>query len=265
MTWSSYPKVSSNGGTESVEKIDLRARKVFFRFEVRTRDNVKLNLEGTIFWQVRNVSKMILATADPQGDVWHHARNALIQAVSNATLAGFMSGFNQIVTASFERESTDGFYIDRGVELQSMELTRFDCADPETSKILQQIIQETTNKINKLTAQESANQVKAAALAAEISLEKSRTELIRTKTANDKLAAKMQGESTGVELAESASTFIDGLRAAVPNVTTRVELYRMHNELLHRNHDTKNLASGKAQLFLTPQDLNLRVGTGTEL
>jgi len=176
-----------------------------------------------------------------------------------------MTGFNYIVTKSAQREAKAGFYSDRGVELHSIELTRFDCVDTETSAIFQEIIQETTNKINRLTAQESENQVKIAALAADISLEASRTELIRTKTANEKLAAQMQGASTGVELAQGASTFIEGLSGAVPNATTRVDLYRMHNELKHRNHDTENLASGTAQLFLTPHDLKLRVDIGNEL
>jgi len=158
MSWSDY---SHNPAEETrkvaVEKIDMRARHIFFKYEVRTSDNVKLILEGTIFWRVTNVTTMISATADPEGDVWHHARSALIEAVSNATLADFMSGFNGIVMESFRRQSQDGFYFVRGVELQSMELTRFDCADKETAQILQKIIQETTNRINKLTAQQSEN------------------------------------------------------------------------------------------------------------
>merc|ERR1712093_93774 len=104
---------------------------MFFKYEVRTSDNVKLQLEGTIFWQVRNVSMMIHATSDPEGDVWHHARSALIQAVSNATLQRFMSGFNGIVMDAFRRQALDGFYEERGVELLSMGVSRFDCADPE--------------------------------------------------------------------------------------------------------------------------------------
>jgi len=43
----------------NVTKIDMRARLMFFSYEVRTSDNVKLQLEGNIFWRVRNVSGMI--------------------------------------------------------------------------------------------------------------------------------------------------------------------------------------------------------------
>merc|ERR1719201_2629683 len=136
---------------------------------------------------------------------------------------------------SFRRQSQDGFYFVRGVELQSMELTRFDCADTETAQILQQIIQETTNKINRLTAQEGENEVKAAALAADIDLERQRTELIRTQAENERLQAEMQGVASGVQLAKSASGFIAGLNESVPDVSTRVGLYKMHEELRSRN------------------------------
>jgi len=265
MNWSDYSR-APEGDTQKVlvEKIDMRARHIFFKYEVRTSDNVKLLLEGTIFWQVKNVQTMISATPDPEGDVWHHARSALIEAVSNATLAEFMSGFNDIVMDSFRRQSHDGFYLSRGVELQSMELTRFDCADAQTASILQEIIQETTNRINKLTAQQSENDVKAAALTADIRLEQQRTALIRTKAENDKLQAQKQGEATGLELVRGAATFIDGLNESVPDADSRVELYKLHESLKSRNMDTNNLASGSAHLFLTPQDLNLRLDTRSE-
>jgi regulator of protease activity HflC (stomatin/prohibitin superfamily) len=272
MKWSSYPELAADGSKqvptiERTERIDMRVRKNFFRYECRTNDNVRLILDGALFWQVVNVSKTIMATADPQGDVWHHARSSMIQAVSNTTLQGFMDDFNGIVARAFEQEKMDatredGFYYVRGVELHSMELTRFDCADQETSDILQQIIQEATSKINRLTAQQAENEVNEAALSAEILLEQSRTELIETKTKNEKLLAAMTGESMGTELVKGATTFIEGLNESVPDIMQRVMLYRMHNELKHRNTDTKNLAAGNTQMFLTPSDLDLQLSAG---
>eukprot|EP00928_Gymnodinium_smaydae_P016406 TRINITY_DN1614_c1_g1_i1.p1 TRINITY_DN1614_c1_g1~~TRINITY_DN1614_c1_g1_i1.p1 ORF type:complete len:582 (-),score=98.63 TRINITY_DN1614_c1_g1_i1:222-1928(-) len=260
MTWSDHSKPQDNEWTKvDMTKIDMRARKIFFTYGVRTSDNVKLNLEGTIFWQVTNVTKMIQATADPEGDVWHHARSALIEAVSNTTLSDFMSGFNGIVMESFRRQAKDQFYSDRGVEMQSMELTSFDCADAETAKILQDIIQETTNRINRLTAQRSENDVKAAELSADILLERQRTDLIQTRAENERLKAQKHGEATGMEMMRGAATFIGGLNESVPDVDRRVELYKLHQELESRNKDTSNLASGTAHLFLTPQDMQLRL------
>merc|ERR1711879_339516 len=154
--------------------------------------------------------------------------------------------------------AADGFYSDRGVELESMELTRFDCVDAETAKVLQQIIQETTNRINKLQKASSENEVRAAKLKADIQLEKQRAELIRTKAKNMRLEAKMAGQAEGKKLVESASTFIDGLNSSLLSEASRVELYKLHQTMQGRNTDTQNLASGKATLFMTPQDLDLR-------
>jgi len=71
----------------------------------------------------------------------------------------------------------------------------------------------------------------------------------------------MQGEATGLELVRGAATFIGGLNDSVPTADVRVGLYKLHEELKSRNADTSNLASGSAHLFLTPQDLNLRLDT----
>merc|ERR1712072_409656 len=120
MVWSDYSDTDhATVEKVQVQKIDMRSRHIFFKYEVRTSDNVKLILEGTVFWKINNVSKMIKATPDPEGDVWHHARSALIEAVSNTTLADFMSGFNVIIMEAFRRQAQDGFYKERGAELQS--------------------------------------------------------------------------------------------------------------------------------------------------
>merc|ERR1712086_111335 len=109
-----------------------------------------------------------------------------------------MEGFNSIVVQAFEAEAEDSFYKDRGVEVQSMEVTRFECEDKKTAEVLEQIIQETTNRINRLQEQESENDVLAAKLRSQIQLEKQRTELIRTRAENVRLEAETQGQGTGL-------------------------------------------------------------------
>merc|ERR1712110_93875 len=95
-------------------KIDTRSQYAFFEYEVRTSDNVALTLEGTIFWQVIDVPKMIQTTGDPKGDVWFHARSAMIQAVSRVSLEVFMAEFNEIVNKATKADDT--FYSERGVQ-----------------------------------------------------------------------------------------------------------------------------------------------------
>merc|ERR1719506_1194231 len=190
--WSSYSEPTD--GEQKLtkvtfQKIDMRTRKMFFSYEVRLSDNVKLRLEGTIFWRVNDVPKMINVTSDPEGDVWHHARSALIQAVSQNTLQIFMKSFNNITMEAFNAQAADGFYTGRGVVLSSMELTKFETTDEETKEVLQKIIQESTNRVNRLQQQQGENEVKA------------------------------------------AEAFIGGLNETVENVTSRVDLYKLHETL----------------------------------
>jgi len=273
MMWSSYSDpipamaTSQTHRKVNVTKIDMRARMMFFTYEVRTSDNVKLRLDGNIFWRVKDVKKMVDTSSDPEGEVWQHARSALIQGVSKTTLSAFMAGFNNITMEAFETQATDGFYAERGVEIISMEVTRFEPVDAKTAEVLQQIIQETTNRINRLQVQNSENDVLAAKLAADIQMEKQRTELIETQTKNEQLQAQMQGESDGMERAMSAKAFIDGLNTSVANASKRVELYELHEVLENNRISTQHLSSGKATLFLTPKDMNLKLqmSSGTEL
>merc|ERR1712217_385580 len=149
-----------------VKKIDTRSQYAFFEYEVRTSDNVALTLEGTIFWQVVDVPKMIQTTGDPKGDVWFHARSCMIQAVSKVTLETFMAEFNDIVKQAASVD--DIFYTDRGVKMHALEVTRYACADAVTSRVLQEIIQETTNRINRMQKQQSENDVQRERMSGDI-------------------------------------------------------------------------------------------------
>merc|ERR1719375_2971815 len=167
-----------------VTKIDLRAQYAFFEYNVRTSDNVELQLEGTIFWQVVDVPRMVERTADPKGDVWYHARSALIQAVSTVTLEEFMASFNTIVQQAAAMGKA--FYDERGVVLHNLEVVRYEPKDAETGRTLQAIIQETTNHINRMQQTKSENEVEREKMAALIDIEKQRAGLIKEKTANEK-------------------------------------------------------------------------------
>merc|ERR1712167_223756 len=216
-------------------------------YAVRTSDNVELMLMGTIFWRVENVTKMILGTSDPSGDVWHHCRSSFMQAVSNTS-----------------------FYSERGVALLSMEVTRFEAVDTETKATLRKINEETTNQITLLKKQEGTNAVLAAkmrsdiALAeeqtqAELRLEGQKTSLIRTRIGNDLLQKKADAEGDAQPFAQHAKSFISALNETGVSVSSGLGLYRTLQEAEHHNTDTRNIASGKATLFLTSNDVKLNL------
>merc|ERR1719440_1100645 len=241
----------------TVKKIDLRSKYLFFDYNVRTSDNVELVLEGTIFWQVVDVQQMIRSTGDPQGDVWFHCRSALIAAVSRVSLETFMIDFNKIVNDAAQTDSD--FYSSRGVAVHSLEVTRYECADKTTSGVLQEIIQETTNRINRMQHQQSENEVGREKLAGEIEMEKQRTALISAKAENDRMLASTEGEADGLRLAKTAETFMGLLKEDIPDSEERLNLLKFFGEQQTSTQQTQHLASGNANLFLTPQDMNLKL------
>merc|ERR1711988_501541 len=274
MTWSVYGMPGNDGKANvthaTTDKIDMRIQRTFYSYAVRTSDNVELMLMGTIFWRVENVTKMILGTSDPSGDVWHHCRSSFMQAVSNVSFDNFMGSFNSLAKDAYYRDVSDGFYVERGVSLMGMEVTRFEAVDQDTKNTLRKINEETTNQITLLKKQEGSNAVRAAkmrsdiALAeeqtqAELRLESHKTNLIRTRIGNNLLQRRADAEGEAQPFAQPAKSFITALNETGVDVSSGLSLYRILRQAEHHNKDTKNLASGKATLFLTSDDVKLNL------
>mmetsp|Transcript_118380 Transcript_118380/g.339809 ORF Transcript_118380/g.339809 Transcript_118380/m.339809 type:complete len:506 (+) Transcript_118380:57-1574(+) len=243
----------------SVTRIDTRIRRVFYQYDVRTVDNVPLAVEGSIFWRIADIEKLIRTTGDPPGDVWYRARSVLITSVSKVDFMTFMKTFNTLIKTSFLGTAGDDFWSERGIELRDMEVTRYECTDPEIAETLQAINAETTNRINQLEAQRSENDVLLARLLADIELEQDRTSLLASQSKNSLLTAKLDGEAQGVQLAEAASSFLDGLNVSLPDVKLRLRLYKLQRELETKGARTDALADSDATLFFTTESLGLKL------
>merc|ERR1712188_28468 len=215
----------------TIDKIDMRIQRTFYSYAVRTNDNVELMLMGTIFWRVENVTKMILGTSDPSGDVWHHCRSSFMQAVSNTSFDTFMGSFNSLAKEAYYRDVADGFYTERGVTLLSMEVTRFEAVDAETKATLRKINEETTNQITLLKKQEGQNAVRAAKMRSDISLaeeqtqaelrlEGPKTSLIQTRFGNNLLQRKADAEGEAQPFAQHAKSFISALNETGVSVSS---------------------------------------------
>merc|ERR1712139_597719 len=170
-------------------------------------------------------------TSDPSGDVWHHCRSSFMQAVSNTAFDTFMGSFNTLAREAYSRDIADGFYVERGVELLSMEVTRFEAVDAETKATLRKINEETTNQITLLKKQEGTNAVRAAkmrsdiALAeeqtqAELKLEGHKTNLIRTRIGNDLLQKKSDAEGAAQPFAQHAKSFVSTLNESGVSISS---------------------------------------------
>lgn len=94
---------------------------------------------------------------------------------------------------------------------------------------------------------------------AELRLEGQKTSLIETRIGNDLLQRKADAEGDAQPFAQHAKSFIEALNETGVSVSSGMGLYRVLREAEHHNEDTKNIASGNAQLFLTSKDVKLNL------
>lgn len=94
---------------------------------------------------------------------------------------------------------------------------------------------------------------------AELRLEGHKTSLIQTRIGNNLLQRKADAEGEAQPFAQHAKSFIIALNETGVDVSSGLGLYRTLREAEHHNEDTKNLASGKATLFLTSNDVKLNL------
>ncbi len=230
--------------------IDKRPKYMWYDFDVRTQDNVELVIGLTFFWQVVDVEAMIKMTDDTTGDVSSHARSTIIQAVSRATLERFLAAFNHIVGDAVLGNTDDAFYRERGVQIHAVEVRSVACKDPETQRILMEIIQETTNRLNRLQKQESENEVKLRRLQGDIETENTRGQLLSIQRDHARVEALTMGESES----EKVRIFLEGLGSNL-SMDQKIAIFNT----LRKGEVLASLAKGNANLYFTPNDVDLKI------
>merc|ERR1711964_28756 len=173
---------------------------------------------------------MIRNTDDAPGDMCHHARSEIVQSVSQVDLRTFMERFNPIVKDTV-MGSKDPFYSDRGVRVHSVEVRSFQCRDGAIDKVLQQIIKETTDRINRLQKIESENEVRLEEMRGRIETERLKGGLVDVK--NEHMRK------------EGSATKEDAIQLF--NLMRKVDIF-------------KDLSTGDAHMYFTPEDADLKFG-----
>ena len=203
-------------------------------------------LEGTFFWEVVDIPKMLQFTSDAPGDVCAHARSSFISLVSKVTLREFMDTFNDLASRA---SSNDSFYENRGIAVHSLEVTHYACADASTSAILEQIIMETTNRMNRLSKQASENEVALSQIQGKIAQAQGRAELDKIEQTQGVESA----ESAGVAEAQRVLAFLQTLEGKTSEKTE--DLWRT----LRRLDGLQAVAAGNAQVYFTPEAAHLTI------
>merc|ERR1711869_98889 len=145
-----------------------------------------------------------------------HARSEFIKHVAQVTLKEFMDDINCISSRVYQDDQH--FYESRGVKVHSLEVTSYKCAEESTSEVLQQIIQETTNRMSRLSQAESENEVKLFRMQGQIEQERLNGELLEIQHKHSQDEAKVVGSSE----ADRIAAFVNGLEKEVPLLQDRI-------------------------------------------
>ncbi len=229
--------------------LDLRPKFMWYEFEARTHDNVELLIGITFFWQIVDVERMLRVTDDTPGDLCSHARSDILQAVSQVPLERFLAAFNEVIGAAVLGEA-DPFYAERGVVLHAVEVRSVACKDAATQQVLQEIIQETTNRLNRLQQQASANEVRLHEMRGAIEAEVLRGELMEVRRTVEQAEARIAGSSEG----ERVRALLAGLG---DDLTAEAKLAIF--QTLRKQDALTALSKGNARLYFTPEDVDLRI------
>ena len=160
-----------------------------------------------------------------------------------------MDNFNGI--AAKAHEADDAFYSARGVQIHTLEVTAYRCQDDSTARILEQIIQETTNRMNRLSQQESENEIKMFAMDGQIEQETKRAELLKVLQTHKLMEAANEGEAEAARV----KAFLAETHVSVPDLKQRVALW----QTLRKQDALAAVSSGDARLYFTPNDVNLTI------
>jgi len=163
-----------------------------------------------------------------------------------------MSQFNVIISKAV-LEKPDAFYSDRGCVVHSVEVRSIHCKDPTTEKVLQEIIKETTDRLNRLQKQASENEVRLYKMKGDIESEKLNGDLLKVKHDHHRAEALMEGEAQS----DMIKSFLKGLETANVPFDIQVSMW----QALQKMESVDQLSSGNTQLFFTPSDVKLSIET----
>jgi len=233
----------------SFERFDCRPHFMKFEFNCRTSDNVELVLEGVIFWELVDLPAMWRYTGDTTGDMVYHIRSKFIHACSQITLKSFMETLHDISKLILEEDIE--FYKTRGIKVHSLEVTRYQCADKSTAEILEQIIQETTNRMNRLSQAESENEVSLFRTQGQVEQSRVNAHLLTIQREQERADAQV----AGIAESDRISTFLKGLEDQVPQLQDRIKLW----QTLRKTEALSVVSKGGANLYFTPNDVDLSI------
>eukprot|EP01114_Cavostelium_apophysatum_P002955 TRINITY_DN1266_c0_g1_i1.p1 TRINITY_DN1266_c0_g1~~TRINITY_DN1266_c0_g1_i1.p1 ORF type:complete len:311 (-),score=135.49 TRINITY_DN1266_c0_g1_i1:148-1080(-) len=235
---------------EKFFRIDTRHRFMPYAFVARTHDNVEIIIDIVFGWQIRDVERMINKTKDTTNDICLIARSEIIEKVAQQPFREFMQEVNGVVENAV-LQADKQVYEERGIIVTGIQVEGFSCKHEETEKVLQETVQETTNKMNRVLKQETANEVIRVEMEGKIREEELKKRVLEIQYEHEQIVARTDGDAD----AKRVHAFLTSLGDEL-SLEQKLVIYN----IMAKKESIKNLAEGTGvTLFCTPQDANLNL------
>lgn len=165
------------------------------------------------------------------------------------TLKTFMDELHNIAKKVLEDDSN--FFSARGVVVKSMEVGRYHFADKSTSEILEAIIQETTNRMNRLSQAEGENEVSLFRTQGQTEQMRLNGSLLEIQHEQAQAEAHVAGKAE----ADRVASFLSALEKEVPLLEDRIKMW----QVLRKTDALSVVSQGGANLYFTPNDVDLSI------
>eukprot|EP00449_Zooxanthella_nutricula_P058797 CAMPEP_0198575734 /NCGR_PEP_ID=MMETSP1462-20131121/116568_1 /TAXON_ID=1333877 /ORGANISM="Brandtodinium nutriculum, Strain RCC3387" /LENGTH=542 /DNA_ID=CAMNT_0044306985 /DNA_START=90 /DNA_END=1718 /DNA_ORIENTATION=- len=117
----------------------------------------------------------------------------------------------------------------------------------------------------RITQENHTFALRAVEAANRVALETGRSALLDVLEANLRKESASTGMVTGLHMGKSVDEYLHALQSSLPDLDKRISLFTFMQELGARNATSLNLASGNAQLYVTPESANLYLGPSRAL
>lgn len=261
------------------------------QFQVRTKDNVVLDLDLRICYQIQSVETFSASPIEEfYPNIKNHVQNKLLDRFATSLLNEFMNTFAVIAQDSVE--ACSAYFLKYGIEILDVQILNFNCKDRETQNLLNSYIETNVHKQNELRAtqnniaiQEQSNEVarrkkdlevqmftkdnevqmekkqlentiRIKEMDVEILEEQKRTELLEVKRGNDLVEAEFAGKAKGHE-------FNEFVKSIDPNLSAQQKLTIWKRELELQQAEQVYSKLGVLNMMPPEQDMDLfKFGTG---
>jgi hypothetical protein len=200
-----------SGGTEDkvpgglvFGKLRLQDDQMYYAFSARTKDQIVIRISLMIFWKVADAEKILNKSSDPVGAILNKIYSQMTSRVSNLKFDEFIDGTEAKLTdIQLLKEDGKNFFSEYGIEIQAINLRKWECAGGSVQKVLDEAGTVMTRQ-QIATAEHTLNLQRIDQRKVELTREKDLVDLEKDK-------AGQQGKKDGQELSALYQTLKDSV------------------------------------------------------